>query len=365
MLLLPLCGVLATAACDEGEGDGRLGGAAADGNAGGKADDNDEDSDSDSDSDADDDESILDLIKKWKHAWDDTKELLHECVEAFNNGDSVNHFIEKGACSLPPEEHFTRFSHFVDRTWFEETEDGRRGMFTSVQDFYIERPDLEPEEVLDLFNADWDVWWDSLGTNPDTTGYAIDWDDAIDGGDDCDAEPLPDECLWHQEIAPIGISQVNIFMAVDDAPLVIPGDVFRGVRHPELDVPTNDPRVFRDEFGTLVRGHQRHWDAGLRIEMGEEGNAFHGTMVVLATKNEAENRIDVREIWYRTAAVSPLVMRVLPFFVDLTDEQLLSVPPMLHLLATQGCVPGLAPNSGYTGLFQKLESGEMLPPEDG
>ena len=363
-LVLSLCGLLAVSACDEGDGGGRLGAGPADGGAGGKADDNDEDSDDDAD---EDDESLLDLIKNWKSAWDDTKELFHECVEAFNEGTSMDHFIEKGACSLPPEEHFARFSHFVDNTWFEEDAEGNRiGKFTSVQDFYIERPDLEPEEVLDLFKADWDVWWDSLGTDPDTAGFAVDWEDAEDGHEACANDPMPDDCLWHQEIAPIKIPAVNIFMSVDDGPLVVPGDVTRGVRHPELDNPTRDPAIFRDEDGSLVRGHERHWDAGLLIKMEDRdfGGAFRGIMVVLATKNEAENRIDVREIWYRTAAVSPLVMRVVPFFIDLTDEQLLSIPPLLHLLATQGCVPGLAPNSGYPGLFQKLESGELLPPTD-
>ena len=293
---------------------------------------------------------LLDLIREYRDEWNKTKELFKECVAAFEAGKTVEHFAEKGLCSLSEEEHLERFSHFVDDTWREDDAD-ETPKFTSVQDFYIERPDLEPQEVLDLFKQDWDPWWDSLGTDQETMGWAVDWEDALDGHEACDREPMPDDCQWHQEIGPIKLKAVNIFMSVDDAPLLDPSDPSKGVSHPPL----------RNEENDFTEGYKKHWDAGLKIRMGDEGNAFVGTMVVLARKNEELGRIEMREIWYETEPVSFLVMKVVPFFIDMSDETLLSIPPLLHLLATEGCVPGIAPNSGYTGLFQRLENGELLP----
>jgi hypothetical protein len=217
-------------------------------------------------------------------------------------------WIEDNWCAMPD-----RFVHFVD---YAARENGRPS-FTSVQDFEIRRTDIEAEDVLAQFKGDWLLWWDNGGTVDATTG-------------------APGPGLWHQQIRPIGISAVDIVMDVHDHdPPVHPK-----LRHPELDT---------------LRGESLQWDVGLRIDM-TPGNAFDGTMYVLARKTS--RGIHVREIWYDTEPVSPLVMKVVPFVFRLSDEETLAIPPALHIMATEGCVP-TAENSGYPGLIEKFEDGTL------
>ncbi len=217
-------------------------------------------------------------------------------------------WIQENWCVSPD-----RFSHFVDYASF----DGGVPSFTSVQDFEIRRPDLEPEQVLEAFQDDWMIWWENGGTNPDTTGPH-------------------GPGVWHQEIAPLGLPQVNIVMDV-----------------PEIDVIDHPP--LRNASLDVTGGYAEKWDAGLEIEMSP-GNAFDGTMYVLARKTETG--IAVREIWYETEPLSDLVMKVVPRVFGLSEEQTLGIPPALHILATQGCVP-ITPNTGYPGLIEAFESGEF------
>lgn len=216
-------------------------------------------------------------------------------------------WIEDNWCVAPDRfEHFVDYAAFVDGTPY----------FTSVQDFEIRRTDIEPEDVLVQFHDDWLRWWENGGSNDRTTG-------------------TEGPGVWHQEIKPLGLPMVNIVMDVGD---------IEDVEHPELRNPE------RDESG----GYEKRWDAGLVIDMSP-GNAFDGTMYVLARKTDTG--IAVREIWHDTEPLSALVMKVVPVLFDLDEEQTLAIPPALHILATEGCVP-VTPNTGYPGLIEKFESGE-------
>lgn len=215
-------------------------------------------------------------------------------------------WIEHNWCVAPD-----RFEHFVDYASFE----GQTPRFTSVQDFEIRRTDIEPEQVLEAFQSDWMQWWDNGGTNPETTGPH-------------------GPGVWHQEIRPLGLPLVNIVMDV-----------------PEIDVVDHPP--LRHEDRDRSGGYAEDWDAGLVIDMSP-GNAFDGTMVVLARKTDTG--IAVREIWYDTEPLSDLVMKVVPVLFDLNEAQTLAIPPALHILATEGCVP-ITPNTGYPGLIEAFESG--------
>jgi hypothetical protein len=217
-------------------------------------------------------------------------------------------WIEDNWCAMPD-----RFTHFVDYT----ARENGRPSFTSVQDFEIRRTDIAPQDVLAQFQDDWLLWWDNGGTDEDTVG--------ADGPG-----------LWHQSIRPIGLSAVDIVMDVHEhVPPV----------HPRLRHPERDP----------IGGSSLRWEAGLRIDMSP-GNAFDGTMYVLARRTA--RGIHVREVWHETEPLSPLVMEVVPFVFRLDDEQTLAIPPALHIMATEGCVP-TAENSGYPGLIERFEDGRL------
>ncbi len=212
------------------------------------------------------------------------------------------------ACPRPDQ-----MDHFVDLA--EEVDGVPR--FTSVQDFTIRRADLSPTEVLEAFRDDWLVWWEG-GTIRDNR-LRFDQDDHL-----------------HLAIRPLGLSAVEIDMDIG-LPLERP-------EHPALASPA------LDEQG----GHEAAWDVGL--EIGMSGNAFHGTMFVLA--RETDQGVAVREIWHHTEPVAPLVMDVLgrwPF--HLAVEQRLRVAAFLHIAATQGCA--FPRGTGYPGLIEAFESGRL------
>lgn len=204
-----------------------------------------------------------------------------------------------------------RFTHFVD---YAADVDGEP-MFTSVQDFTIENPELAPENVLREFQSDWMRWWDNGGTDSGTVG-------AEGPG------------VWHQEIRPLGISAVAIVMDVqeiEDRP-----------EHPKLRNPD------RDES----RGYEEAWDVGIRIDMSP-GNSFDGTMYVLA--RQVEGGVAVREIWHDTKPISALVTKIVPKVFRLSRAEALAIPPALHIISLQGCSP-FPRGTGYPGLIKRLEA---------
>ncbi len=214
-----------------------------------------------------------------------------------------------------------QMSHFIDLA---DRVDGVP-LFTSVQDFVIEREDVSPEEVVQVFREDWLPWWDGGTTAPGSVGM-------LDNGD------------FGIEIRPLGVSAVSIKMAVHE-PQPNP-------THPPLENPKRDKHW---------NGVEKEWDWGVEIDMSR-GNAFEGTMYILARKLEDGSGVHVREMWYRTEPVAPLVMKYLPIrlFIGWGEDPVkarLHLSAFLHLAATQGCA--VPKGTGYPGLIKRFEAGEL------
>lgn len=224
-----------------------------------------------------------------------------------------------------------KFSHFIDLT---EVIDGEP-TFTSVQDFTINDPEkgkIDPMDVALTFRRDWlpsgGGFWDGGTTAFGGLGHVGDG-------------------TYQTEIRPLGLSIVSISMSVKP-PVENPS-------HPRLENPSRDSEW---------NGQNLAWQAGVEIDMGPSGatlgfgSAFVGTMYVLVRRLDDDSGVHVREMWYHTKALSPVVGHLpVDNFTDLDpDIARLNIAAFLHLSATQGCA--VPRGTGYPGMIRRFESGE-------